>query len=228
MATYYPSNIKNDFSTKVDFTDTVIAAHINDLQNEVTAIETALGTFPLTSSGWGTTGFDTSTTTWASVKDRINNIEVGIANTRSLVAAISAETLSGTTLKSTVTGSSLVSFGTSPVLNSPRIYMGINAQAVSSFTPALTDADKLVTMTFATANTFLIPTDAAVAYPVGTRLNVAQLGAGTTTIQAVTPGTTTLVSAGATVAAPFLRVQYASATCIKIAANSWFILGDIR
>ena len=228
MAAYYPSNIKNDFSTKIDFTDTVIAAHINDLQNEVTAIETTLGTAPLTSSGWSTTGFDTSTTTWSSVKARLNNIEVGISNTRSQVAAIAAETLAGTTLKSTVTGSSLVSFGTSPVLNSPRIYMGINGQSIVSVTPVLADADKLVTMTFATANTFLIPTDAAVAYPVGTRLNVAQFGAGTTTIQAVTPGTTAIVSAGTTVAAPYLRNQYSSATCIKIAANSWFVLGDIR
>jgi hypothetical protein len=194
----------------------------------VTAIETTLGTAPLTSSGWSTSGFDTSTTTWSSVKDRLNNIEVGISNTRSQVAAIAAETLAGTTLKSTITGSSLVSFGTSPVLNSPRIYMGINAQAVASFTPVLTDADKLVTMTYATANTFLIPTNAAVAYPIGTRLNVAQFGAGTTTIQAVTPGTTSIVSAGATVAAPYLRNQYSSATCIKLAVDSWFVLGDIR
>ena len=122
MAVYYPGNIKNDFSSKVDFTDTVIASHINDLQGEVTAIETTLGTFPLTSSGWGTSGFDTTTTTWSSVKDRLYNIEIGIANTRAQVAAITAETLAGTTLKSTITGSSLVSFGASPVLNDPKIY----------------------------------------------------------------------------------------------------------
>jgi hypothetical protein len=227
MATYYPGNIKNDFSSKVDFTDTVIASHINDLQGEVTSIETVLGTFPLTSSGWGTTGFDTTTTTWSTVKDRINNIEVGIANTRAQVAAISAETLPGTTLKSTITGSSLVSFGTSPVLNDPKVYISINAQT-ANYVPVLADADKLVTMTVSSANTFKLPTNASVAYPIGTKINVAQFGTGTTTISAVTPATTTIVSAGATVAAPYTRVQYATATCIKISTDTWFVLGDIR
>jgi len=227
MAVYYPGNIKNDFSSKVDFTDTVIASHINDLQGEVTAIETTLGTYPLTSSGWGTTGFDTSTTTWSTVKDRINNIEVGISNTRAQVAAIAAETLAGTTLKSTITGSSLTSFGTSPTLNDPKIYISINGKT-ASYTAVLADADKLVTMTVATANVFSIPTNASVPFPIGTKLNVAQFGAGTTTISAVTPGTTSIVSAGATAAAPYTRVQYSAATCIKTGTDSWFILGDIR
>jgi hypothetical protein len=227
MPAYYPGNIKNDFSSKVDFTDTVIASHINDLQSEVTAIETTVGTFPLTSSGWGTSGFDTTTTTWSTVKDRINNIEVGIANTRAQVAAITAETLAGTTLKSTITSSSLTSFGTAPVLNDPKVYISINAQT-ASYVPVLSDADKLVTMTVATANTFSIPTDASVAYPIGTKINVAQFGVGTTTISAVTPGTTTIVSAGATVAAPYTRVRYSAATCIKTGTDTWFVLGDIR
>jgi hypothetical protein len=227
MAVYYPGNIKNDFSSKVDFTDTVIASHINDLQGEVTAIETTLGTFPLTSSGWGTTGFDVSTTTWSTVKDRINNIEIGIANTRAQVAAITAETLAGTTLKSTITGSSLVSFGTSPVLNDAKIYISINSKT-ASYTAVLADADKLVTMTVAGANVFSIPTNAVAPFPIGTRINVAQFGAGTTTISAVTPATTTLVSAGAAPAAPYMRVQYSSATCIKTGTDTWFIVGDIR
>lgn len=227
MAVYYPGNIKNDFSSKVDFTDTVIASHINDLQGEVTAIETTLGTSILVSSGWGTTGFSTTTSPWSSVKDRINNIEIGIANTRAQVAAITAETLAGTTLKSTITGSSLVSFGASPVLNDPKMIMSINSKT-ASYTAVLTDADKLVTMTVATANIFSIPTNAAVAFPIGTKIHVAQFGAGTTTVSAVTPGTTTLVSAGAAPAAPFTRIQYSAATCIKTGTDSWFILGDIR
>ena len=205
MAVYYPGNIKNDFSSKVDFTDTVIASHINDLQGEVTAIETTLGTFPLTSSGWGTSGFDTTTTTWSSVKDRLYNIEIGIANTRAQVAAITAETLAGTTLKSTITSSSLVSFGASPVLNDPKMIMSINGKT-ASYTAVLADADKLVTMNVATANTFSIPTNATVEFPIGTKIHIAQFGAGTTTISAVTSGTTTLVSAGATPAAPYTRV----------------------
>ena len=105
--------------------------------------------------------------------------------------------------------------------------MSINNKT-ASYTAVLSDADKLITMTVAGANTFSIPTNATAAFPIGTRINVAQFGAGTTTISAATPGTTTVVSAGATPAAPYTRIQYASATCIKTGTDSWFVLGDIR
>lgn len=42
MAASYPGSIKS-FTTKVDAVDDVLAAHVNDLQNEVVAVETALG-----------------------------------------------------------------------------------------------------------------------------------------------------------------------------------------
>lgn len=42
MAASYPGSIKS-FTTKVNNVDTVDASHINDLQDEVVAIETALG-----------------------------------------------------------------------------------------------------------------------------------------------------------------------------------------
>jgi hypothetical protein len=54
----------------------------------------------------------------------------------------------------------------------------LNAQT-ATYTVVLTDADqKLVTMDVATANDFLIPTNANVAFPVGTVINVIQIGAG--------------------------------------------------
>jgi hypothetical protein len=78
----------------------------------------------------------------------------------------------------------------------------------------------------ASANTFRIPTDATYDFPIGTTLLVYQKGAGVTTINAVTSGTTTIVSAGAVLAAPVLA-RYKSAACIKIAANSWVVVGAI-
>jgi hypothetical protein len=82
-------------------------------------------------------------------------------------------------------------------------------------------------MSNASANTFSIPTNASVAFPIGTQINVLQIGAGQTTIQAVTSGTTSVLSTGATVAAPKLRVQYSMATCIKAATDTWYVVGDI-
>lgn len=107
------------------------------------------------------------------------------------------------------------------------VTFSINAQTGTSYTAVLSDQySKLVTMDNAAANDFLIPTDASVAFPVGTVLNVYMKGAGVTTIKAVTAGTTTVVSAGATAAQPVLA-RYKTAACIKLAANSWVVVGGI-
>ena len=103
----------------------------------------------------------------------------------------------------------------------------LNAQT-ATYTVVLTDnRNKLVTMSVASANDFLIPTNASVAFPIGSVINVIQIGAGQTTIKAVTPGTTTISSTGATATAPNLRAQFSAASCIKVATNTWYVVGDI-
>jgi len=103
----------------------------------------------------------------------------------------------------------------------------LNAQT-ATYTVVLTDnRNKLVTMNVATANDFLIPTNASVAFPIGSVINVIQIGAGQTTIQAVTSGTTTISSTGATATAPVLRAQFSAASCIKVATDTWYVVGDI-
>jgi hypothetical protein len=57
-------------------------------------------------------------------------------------------------------------------------------------------------------------------------LTVLNIGAGTTTISAVTSGTTTLLSAGTVAAAPTVA-QYKSAACIKTATDTWYIVGSV-
>jgi hypothetical protein len=81
-------------------------------------------------------------------------------------------------------------------------------------------------MNKATAIAFKIPTDATYAFPVGTVITILNIGVGTVTISAVTPGTTTVLSAGATAASPTLA-QYKSAACIRTAANAWYVVGAI-
>lgn len=99
------------------------------------------------------------------------------------------------------------------------------AQKTASYTLAtdLSDApDEVIEMNVATANTVSIPTDATANYPIGTQIHVFQFGAGQTTIQAVTPGTTTVVGTPGFK----LRAQYSFATLIKRAANYWIVVGD--
>ena len=106
-------------------------------------------------------------------------------------------------------------------------FSAINAQT-ATYTAALADADqKLVTMSVASANDFQIPTNASVAFAVGSVVNVIQIGAGQTTIKAVTSGTTTILSTGATAAQPKLRAQYSAASCVKVATDTWYVIGDI-
>lgn len=103
----------------------------------------------------------------------------------------------------------------------------INAQTGTTYTTVLTDSYQvLITQSNASANAIKIPTNASVAHPVGTVITVLNLGAGTCTISAVTSGTTTILSAGATAAAPVLS-QYKSAACIKTATDTWYVVGAI-
>jgi hypothetical protein len=106
--------------------------------------------------------------------------------------------------------------------------LAFNAQTGTTYTFVLADADnKLVTASNAAAQTYSIPTNATTAFPIGTQINLIQIGAGQVTVQAATSGTTTVVSTGATAASPKCRAQYSALTCIKRDTDSWYVIGDI-
>ena len=157
------------------------------------------------------TGIDANASTWLATPSSAN-----------LAAAVSDET-----------GSGALVFGTSPTLatptlTSPLINMGINAQTGTTYTPVLGDNGKLVTLNNASAITVSIPTNGSVAYPVGAQISFAWItGAGQPTIQAASSGTTTILSTGGTSTAPKLRVANSTATCVKIATDTWIVMGDI-
>jgi hypothetical protein len=112
------------------------------------------------------------------------------------------------------------------------IYNSLTAFTVGSdqtadYTAVLTDQYQvLVPMNKATAVAFKIPTNASVAFPVGTAITILNKGAGAVTISAVTSGTTTVLSAGAVAASPTLA-QYKTAVCIKTATDTWYVVGAI-
>ncbi len=98
----------------------------------------------------------------------------------------------------------------------------------ASYTFVNGDQYNLFSMNNAATQQFNIPTDATYNFAVGTEFNVFWItGAGQPTIGAVTPGTTTVISTGATSATPKLRVANSGATVKKLAANSWIVFGDI-
>jgi hypothetical protein len=103
----------------------------------------------------------------------------------------------------------------------------VGAAKTDNYTAVAADQFQvLVSMNKATAVDFKIPTNASVAFPVGTAITVLNIGAGDCTISAVTSGTTTILSAGAVAAAPVLE-QYKTAVCIKTATDAWYVVGAI-
>jgi hypothetical protein len=136
-------------------------------------------------------------------------------------------TTSGTiAIDSTVTTLTGTQTLTNKTLTDPKINLAFDPET-ASYTAVLANNGQVVTMDNASANTFSIPTNASVAFPIGTQINVLQIGAGQTTIQAVTSGTTTVLSTGGTAAAPKLRVRYSAATCLKAGTDLWYVFGDI-
>jgi hypothetical protein len=103
----------------------------------------------------------------------------------------------------------------------------VGTAQTADYTAVLTDQyQALQLMNKATAIAFKIPTNATAAFPIGSAITVLNIGLGTCTISAVTPATTTVLSAGATAASPTLG-QYKSAVCIKTATDTWYVVGAI-
>jgi hypothetical protein len=116
---------------------------------------------------------------------------------------------------------------TNKTLTTPKINIGYSAKT-AAYTIANGDQGYLFSMNNAATQAFTIPTDATFNFAIGTEVNFVWItGAGQPTISAVTPGTTTVISTGATSATPKLRVVNSAATAIKLAANSWLVVGDI-
>lgn len=98
----------------------------------------------------------------------------------------------------------------------PKKYRGQNLQTGTSYELVLEDSGKIVEMDNAAANTCNIPANSAVAFPVDTRIDVIQRGAGATTITITTDtltGTATVGGAGRVV------------SLWKRAATEWVVIG---
>lgn len=102
-----------------------------------------------------------------------------------------------------------------------QVYAPINTQTGTTYTLALTDNGKWVTMANVSAITLTIPTSASVAFPTNSEVMLSQLGAGSVTITGaggVTVNTlSTLIFSG----------QYGVAALKKTASDTWVAFGAL-
>lgn len=99
----------------------------------------------------------------------------------------------------------------------------INAQTGTSYILALTDRGQTVTMTNASVNTVTIPTNASVAFDIGSVVTVIMTGAGTTSVKGDTGVTLNGVSAGTGA----ILSRWQGVSLLKIGTNTWVASGAI-
>lgn len=96
----------------------------------------------------------------------------------------------------------------------------VTTSSATNYTPTIADNNKLIQFTNSSAISITIPTNATVSYPIGANINFVQNGTGQITVAGDT---------GVTVNASFglkSRAQYSLMTVIKVATNTWLLVGD--
>ena len=149
-------------------------------------------------------------------------------------AAIDKTKISGTAITAADTGtvtSTMIADGTivnADVNASAAIDLGKLADVTideksADYTLALTDKNKFIKMSVtSTANTVTVPTNASVAFPIGSQIHIIQYGTGKTQVIPVSGTVILYATPGA-----YLRAQYSSATLLKCDTNIWMLMGDL-
>jgi hypothetical protein len=188
-----------------------IAYTINNLQSQISALDigSTLKATDLNAKG------DLLS---ASANDTLSVLSIGTNGQVLTANSATASGLQWATPDVTLTNAVTL---TSKTLTAPIINLGINAQA-AAYELVLIDNGKMVEVSNSSAVTVSIPTNST-AFATGAQITILQTGVGQVTIAATTPGTTTVNGSPGLK----LRGQWSSAVCIKRAAESWVVLGDL-
>jgi hypothetical protein len=188
--------------------------HVN-VHGATIALETKLG---LTDSnavdGAILVGTAASTTAWTT--SPAINITGNASGTAATVtgAAQTNITSVGTLSALTVTGAVTAGSVVAP--------LAINAQTGTTYTFVLADAGKMVTSSNGSAQTFTVPPNSSVAFAVGTQILVQNIGSANCTLAQ---------GSGVTIQSKDsnkeIDGQYAAATLIKTATDTWSLIGAL-
>jgi hypothetical protein len=165
-----------------------------------------------------------------------NNVIIG-GNTGSSIATSSNNIIisdGGGNSRISVNSSGTVSIPGSVSVTGTAIYhVETNTPTLSagnsySYTLVLADDGKFIEMNATSPNTnyIVVPLESSVAFPVGTQINITQIGTGQTIIRDSTNGGIAGVTVNATPGKK-LRATWSTATLLKRSTNSWVLMGDL-
>ena len=101
--------------------------------------------------------------------------------------------------------------------------IGTNAQTGTSYTLSLSDIGKVIEMNNANANLVIIPLNATAPFPIGTQIDIIQIGAGATSASIVSGVTLNSDTNKRTI-----NSQWSGATLIKRSTDTWIMMGAIK
>ena len=157
------------------------------------------------------------------------NLSTTLTNAIALKAPLASPTFTGTNTVAALTASGLITASASGVAftDGTQTKEGVASrtpivQKTASYTlSALTERDSLIEVSSASAVTITVPTNATLALPVGTSIDILQTGAGQVTIAGAS-GVTVNATPGLK-----LRTQWSGVTLFKRATDTWVVYGDL-
>ena len=160
----------------------------------------------------------TQVATTAYVETAVSSLVASAPGTLDTLNELAAALGDDANFSTTVTNSLALKLEQSDLDNAT--YYAFNGQT-ASYTIALSDSTNMVTINSGSGTTVTVPANSSVAFPIGTYIDIFQLGTGQVTV-AEGSGVTIYATPGKK-----LRTQYSGASLVKRDTDTWYLTGDI-